>query len=97
MLAAFTNHEALPVPAILAISACNFETFCDGLLLLQMDLPYSKERDCTATSDPEVQHVTTNPLARPGDEEQRVPFRASPGVKRRKIRKRRERRESGGH
>ncbi|KAJ1218901.1 hypothetical protein NDU88_006472 [Pleurodeles waltl] len=53
-----------------------WEDKCDGLLLLQANPPCSEARDCTATSDPEVQRVTTNPLARLGDEELREPFRA---------------------
>ncbi|KAJ1160792.1 hypothetical protein NDU88_001285 [Pleurodeles waltl] len=34
------------------------------------------ERDCTTTSDPEVQCAATNPLSHLGEEEQREPFRA---------------------
>ncbi|KAJ1171608.1 hypothetical protein NDU88_003468 [Pleurodeles waltl] len=48
---------------------------CDGPLLLQVDLPFSAERDFTATPDPEVQCVATNSLSRLGDEGQREPFR----------------------
>ncbi|KAJ1151098.1 hypothetical protein NDU88_003885 [Pleurodeles waltl] len=43
------------------------------------DLPSSEDRDCTATSDLEVQHVPTNPLTLPGDQGQSGPFHAVPG------------------
>ncbi|KAJ1107691.1 hypothetical protein NDU88_005080 [Pleurodeles waltl] len=46
------------------------------MLLPQADPSSSVVRDCTATSDPEVQCAETNPLSHPCDEEQREPFRA---------------------
>ncbi|KAJ1141174.1 hypothetical protein NDU88_007509 [Pleurodeles waltl] len=49
---------------------------CNGLLLPQADLPCSEGIDFTATSDPEVQRVSSNPHSRPGDERQREPFHA---------------------
>ncbi|KAJ1214329.1 hypothetical protein NDU88_001948 [Pleurodeles waltl] len=49
---------------------------CDGPLLPQADLPCYAERECTATSDPEVQSAATDPLSRPGDEGQREPLGA---------------------
>ncbi|KAJ1137050.1 hypothetical protein NDU88_003463 [Pleurodeles waltl] len=47
---------------------------CDGPLLSQADPPYPEDENCTATSDPEAQCVTTNPLAHPGADGQEKPI-----------------------